>query len=65
MRLLFVHQNFPGQYRHIAAHYAGQGHQVVAVGENANLARTFRVPGVRLLGYDAPVVKPGADAVIL
>ena len=61
MRFLFVHQNFPGQYRHIAAHYARQGHQVVAVGESANLGRTFRVPGVRLLGYDAPA--PGGDAV--
>ena len=54
MRLLFVHQNFPGQYRHIAAHYASHGHQVVAVGENKNLRRTQPVPGVRLLGYDAP-----------
>jgi glycosyltransferase involved in cell wall biosynthesis len=54
MRILFVHQNFPGQYRHIAAHYARSGHQVVAVGENKNLRRTQPVPGVRLLGYDAP-----------
>jgi glycosyltransferase involved in cell wall biosynthesis len=53
MRVLFVHQNFPGQYRHIAAHYARHGHEVVGVGEKANLARTVRVPGVRLLGYDA------------
>jgi len=55
MRILFVHQNFPGQYRHIAAHYARHGHQVVAVGENKNLRRQQPVPGVRLLGYDAPV----------
>ena len=54
MRILFVHQNFPGQYRHIAAHYARHGHQVVAVGENKNLRRQQPVPGVRLLGYDAP-----------
>ena len=54
MRILFVHQNFPGQYRHVAGHYARTGHQVVAVGENKNLRRTQPVPGVRLLGYDAP-----------
>jgi len=62
MRFLFVHQNFPGQYRHLAAHYARRGHEVVAAGENANLARTLRIPGVRLLGYDAPAVKPGVEA---
>jgi len=54
MRILFVHQNFPGQYRHLAAHYARHGHQVVAVGENKNLRRAQPVAGVRLLGYDAP-----------
>jgi len=54
MRILFVHQNFPGQYRHLAAHYARNGHQVVGVGENKNLRRQQAVPGVRLLGYDAP-----------
>ena len=37
MRLLFVHQNFPGQYRHLAAHYAAQkGNVVVGIGEKAN-----------------------------
>jgi glycosyltransferase involved in cell wall biosynthesis len=59
MRILFVHQNFPGQYRHIAAHYARHGHQVVGVGEKANLAHTVRVPGVRLLAYDVPPLNPG------
>jgi len=54
MRILFVHQNFPGQYRHLAAYYARNGHQVVGVGENKNLRRQQAVPGVRLLGYDAP-----------
>jgi glycosyltransferase involved in cell wall biosynthesis len=55
MRLLFVHQNFPGQYRHLAAHYAKQpGFQVVGVGEKANLLRQARIPGVQLLGYDLP-----------
>src|SRR5689334_19510307 len=54
MRFLFVHQNFPGQYRHLAGHLARAGHEVVAVGEGANLKRTPRVPGVKLFAYDAP-----------
>ena len=53
MRVLFVHQNFPGQYGHIAAHYAAQpGNQVVAIGEKANLLRRQQIRGVKLLGYD-------------
>jgi glycosyltransferase involved in cell wall biosynthesis len=55
IRLLFVHQNFPGQYRHLAAHYAAEaGYRVVAVGEKANLLRQPRLPGVEVLGYDLP-----------
>jgi len=54
MRLLFVHQNFPGQYRHLATHYAGAGHQVVAIGDKENLRYQPRLPGVRLLAYEAP-----------
>jgi glycosyltransferase involved in cell wall biosynthesis len=53
--LLFVHQNFPGQYRHLAAHYAGEaGYRVVAVGEKANILRQARLPGVEVFGYDLP-----------
>jgi len=52
MRLLFVHQNFPGQYPHLAAHYAARpGNEVVAIGEKANLLRRAQLPGVKLLGY--------------
>ncbi len=52
MKLLFVHQNFPGQYRHLAAHYAAQkGNVVVGIGEKANVLRQGRIPGVHLLGY--------------
>ena len=53
MRLLFVHQNFPGQYRHLAAHYAAlPGHEVVAVGEKSNVLARAPVPGVKRLGYE-------------
>src|SRR5262245_17982575 len=54
MRLLFVHQNFPGQYRHLAAHYAGAGHEVVAIGDKEYLRYQPRLPGVRLFAYEAP-----------
>lgn len=62
MRLLFVHQNFPGQYRHLATHYAAQpGNEVVAVGEKANLLRLRpQIPGVRLLAYGFAEPKSGA-----
>ena len=61
MRILFVHQNFPGQYGRLAAHYAAQpGNEVVAIGEKANLLRRAQIRGVKLLGYDFqnPVTNP-------
>src|SRR5690349_7821735 len=60
VRLLFVHQNFPGQYRHLAPYFAGQpGNEVAAVGEKANVLRQRpTMPGVKLLGYDLPRIDP-------
>jgi glycosyltransferase involved in cell wall biosynthesis len=53
VQILFVHQNFPGQYRHLAAHYAAQpGNRVVAVGERQNILRQPRLQGVETLGYE-------------
>lgn len=43
-QFLFVHQNFPGQFRHLAPALAALGHGVVALGFNA-LAQPL--PGVR------------------
>jgi glycosyltransferase involved in cell wall biosynthesis len=54
VKLLFVHQNFPGQYRHLAAHYAAHGHKVVGLGEKANIVRQRQPRGVELLGYELP-----------
>jgi glycosyltransferase involved in cell wall biosynthesis len=65
MKLLFIHQNFPGQYRHLAAYYAADpGNEVVGVGEKANILRIrAQLPGVKLLGYDMPAVNAnGFDA---
>ncbi|KMO20486.1 glycosyltransferase family 4 protein [Methylobacterium platani] len=51
MRVLFVHQNFPGQYRHVAPALAARpGTEVVALGINPAPA----LPGVRHLRYAVP-----------
>lgn len=49
MRLLFVHQNFPGQYRHILRLLAAEGrHEIVFLTRNAN----ENLPGIRKVVYD-------------
>jgi glycosyltransferase involved in cell wall biosynthesis len=48
MNVLFIHQNFPGQFRHIAAHLAKQSDvQVLAIGRE----QAPGLPGVRMLRY--------------
>lgn len=54
MNILFVHQNFPGQFKHLAPAMARQGHRVVAVHINA----CPPVPGVELVRY-AVTARPG------
>lgn len=60
MRILFVHQNFPGQYRHIAPALADSTrNQVVAIGEEASIRRAEGFhPRIRLIAYPQP---PGAS----
>jgi glycosyltransferase involved in cell wall biosynthesis len=55
LKFLFVHQNFPGQYRHLAPALAARGHQVVGLGEARNVER-YRdtVSRVSVLGYRMP-----------
>ena len=54
MNILFVHQNFPGQYPHLARALAQRGHQVVALGEQANLRDRPDIAGVTRIGYASP-----------
>ena len=51
LKFLFVHQNFPGQFLHIARHLVAAGlHEVVFITEpNAN-----EIPGVRKVSYARP-----------
>lgn len=53
MNFLFVHQNFPGQFRHVAAALAGMDrHRVFAIGESANLKNRPQLhPGITVVGY--------------
>lgn len=62
MRVLFVHQNFPAQYLHLAPALARAGHEVTALMQ----AKTARdLPGVRGLRYaltpPSPTGKPSLD----
>jgi glycosyltransferase involved in cell wall biosynthesis len=51
MRYLFIHQNFPGQFKHVAAALAARGHEVVALGVNKP---GESVAGVRHILYAGP-----------
>ncbi len=46
MKILFIHQNFPGQYKHLAPALAERGHEVVALGITSSAAE-----GVTVLKY--------------
>jgi glycosyltransferase involved in cell wall biosynthesis len=51
MRLLIIHQNFPGQFRHMATQWAGRpGWQVVGIGRDTAPGLPH-VPGLELLRY--------------
>ena len=48
MKVLFVHQNFPGQYLHLARHFGTQaGHQAVFITQR----KDSELPGVRKIVY--------------
>lgn len=50
MKILFVHQNFPGQFPHLAPALAARGHQVLALTDEKNQ----RPSPVRVLRYKSP-----------
>ncbi len=61
MKILFLHQNFPGQFPHLAPALAARGHQVIALTAEGNL----RPSPVRVYRYRTPqkpeVKGPGAS----
>ena len=58
VRLLLVHQNFPGQFRQLAPHLEQRGHELVAI---ASHQRPISLKG-RVLRYEEP---PGLKGVPL
>ena len=54
MNILFIHQNFPAQYKSISVYMAQRGHSVTALGEAPLLAQRGRLPGIQTLGYPTP-----------
>jgi len=58
MNCLFIHQNFPGQYVHIARHLADAGHRIVFLTQQQ---RKGQIPGIRKLEY-APASSSAAHA---
>lgn len=54
MKVLFIHQNFPGQFRHIAPELARLGHQVIGLGVQRS---GEELPGVQHLLHE-PQVQP-------
>lgn len=50
MRILLVHQNMPGQYRHVAPALVRAGHEVIFVTQREDL----NLPGVRRVNYKPP-----------
>ena len=51
MRVLFVHQNFPGQFKHLAPALVALGHEVTALTMVRNAAANWQ--GVRQVAYQA------------
>jgi glycosyltransferase involved in cell wall biosynthesis len=49
MKILFIHQNFPGQFKHLAPALVAQGHEVVALTLRASKVANWA--GVRVLPY--------------
>ena len=49
MRILFIHQNFPGQFKHVAPALSASGHTVVAMTVRNTSLKVWR--GVKLVRY--------------
>lgn len=58
MKVLFIHQNFPGQFVHLAPALAALGHEVVAL--TSRLAAP-KLPGVRCVTYSPQSIRASIE----
>ena len=60
MKLLFVHQTFPGQYPHVIRYLLAAGHTVVFIAQH----RDQEIAGVRILQYLAGPLTPEPNSYV-
>lgn len=58
MKILFIHQNFPGQYKHLAPLLASRGHDCLALTLKVKQPTTWK--GVKVIPYAMPERKAQA-----
>jgi glycosyltransferase involved in cell wall biosynthesis len=60
MKLLFIHQTFPGQYLHLVQHLRDAGHDVGFVTQR----RDREIPGIRMLEYQPAPITPSSHSYV-
>ena len=55
MKMLFIHQNFPGQYLHLVQRLQAAGNnEIVGLGETENIQNRGTIYGITTIGYPKP-----------
>ncbi|MDR0827536.1 MAG: glycosyltransferase [Desulfovibrio sp.] len=55
MKILFIHQNFPGQYLNLVQRLIREGgHSITGIGEDVNIKRRGLINGCSTIGYPSP-----------
>lgn len=62
MKILIIHQNFPGQYKHIAPYLSSNSeNEVIAITDKKNDPGNRELFGIKLIGYSMPSKLPSLD----